>query len=69
MFAGHGLGQFTLVQYVEPAVNRQPGFRRELVEQVSFSKIVLYVFFIFYIFSEIIKFERASRLFQNFLLT
>ena len=31
--AGYCLGQFTMVQYVEPAVNRQPGFRRELVEQ------------------------------------
>ena len=43
MFAGHCLGYFTLVQYVEPAVNRQPSFRRELVEQVSvFIILVLY---------------------------
>ena len=33
MFAGAWLSQFDAIQYVEPAVNRQPGFRRELVEQ------------------------------------
>ena len=35
MFAGAGPSQFDAVQYVEPAVNRQPGFRRELVEQIT----------------------------------
>jgi len=32
IFAGAGLFKNTAVRYVEPAVNRQPGFRRELVE-------------------------------------
>ena len=31
--SGAGLFKNTAVRYVEPAVNRQPGFRRELVEQ------------------------------------
>ena len=33
MFAGAWSGELTVFRYVEPAVNRQPGFRRELVEQ------------------------------------
>ena len=33
MFAGAWSSQLTAVQYVEPAVNRQPGFRQKLVEQ------------------------------------
>ncbi len=36
--------------YVEPAVNRQPGFRRELVEQVDFLKIFLPATFRFFKF-------------------
>ena len=35
MFAGAWSSQFDAVLYVEPAVNRHPGFRRELVEQIT----------------------------------
>ena len=31
-------------KYVEPAVNRQPGFRRELVEQISSSYNIILKF-------------------------
>ena len=42
MFAGARPSQFDAVQYVEPAVNRQPGFRRELVEHIpSFYNSIL----------------------------
>ena len=41
MFAGAWLSQFDALQYVEPAVNRQPGFRRELVEQITSFIILL----------------------------
>ena len=39
MFAGAWPSQFDAVQYVEPAVNRQPGFRRELEEQIASFRI------------------------------
>ena len=43
MFADPFQRQVLLHQYVEPAVNRQPSFCRELVEQISSSDIDSYV--------------------------
>ena len=37
--------------YVEPAVNRQPGFRRELVEQITLFKIPHWIIFLIELFS------------------
>ena len=46
MFAGAWSGEMTVFRYVEPAVNRQPGFRRALVEQNQSFTVSPYEIFI-----------------------
>ena len=64
MFAGAWLSQLIAAQYVEPAVNRQPGFRQELVEQITAFIISSWVFLL----GELVNssFPDSEAFFSNF---